>query len=209
MADNAQKTPFANTMQRWQNAQAEIGASLQGRFWPCSVAKVADNIVTVNIEVQSTVFTFPPVECPVAESEWVRLPIQVGDKGYLVPGDVYLGGMSGLGGGTADLALRGNLTCSVFVPLSNSEWQMDDAGAVLINGPNGVILRDKGRAVVVTISPNGIVINTSGNPIDLNTGGGNVTVTGSGDIIAGSVSLLHHTHIDGGGEGNSGPPAGG
>jgi hypothetical protein len=40
----------------------------------------------------------------------------------------------------------------------------------------------------------------------VDTGGGNVTVTG-GDVMADGISLKTHVHIDGGGEGNSGPPA--
>lgn len=208
MADNAQKTPVAAGLQLWSIQQAAMSEELTGRNWPCSVVKIENNIVTVNFEIQSKTFTFPQITIPVAMSEWVRPSIQVGDKGYVVPASVYMGGISGLGGGQADLALRGNLTASVFVPVSNRDWKMDDPKATLINGPNGVIIRDKESKTIITLTPGKIVISTGGGDVVVNTGGGNVQVNG-GDVIADNVSLKTHVHVDGGGKGNSGPPAGG
>src|SRR6185437_12230915 len=69
-------------------------------------------------EVTSSI-TLPNITIPKAESNWIRMPTQVGDKGWTVPADAYLGAISGLGGGTPTLSRPHNLAALVFVPVSN------------------------------------------------------------------------------------------
>ena len=75
---------------------------------------------------------------PVEGSEYIRLPIQVGDKGWVKAADAYLGGVSGLGGGVASLVRQGNLAALVFAPIGNTNFAtVSNANAVTIYGVNG------------------------------------------------------------------------
>src|ERR1700743_2257306 len=103
MADNAQKTPIAQNLSRFSQASSQNETQALPKALPCSVVSVSGAIVTVKFEVTS-VYTLSNVTMPLFGPEYVRYPIQVGDKGFAVPADAYLGGMSGLGGGTADLS---------------------------------------------------------------------------------------------------------
>ena len=178
-------------------------------------------------------YTLPNVTVPLFGPEYVRYPIQPGCKGVVFPADAYLGGVSGLGGGVADLALRGNLSTLVFFPIGNTSWSAsDDANALVLYGPDGVIIRDMNKKTVFTLTENGIVITLqagkfvtingglivngnlqiSGN-IELATGGtyaGDIKTTGNviaGEGTADQVGLTTHIHPAPGG--NTGPPTAG
>jgi hypothetical protein len=102
---------------------------------------VSGSIVTVAFEVNAAPYTLPNITIPKAESPWIRMPTQVGDKGVTMPADAYLGGVSGLGGGVATLTRPGNLSALVFVPISNSGSPPIDQNAAQVQGPNGAIIR--------------------------------------------------------------------
>lgn len=131
---------------------------------------------------------------PVATSEYARVPLQVGDKGFAIAADAYLGGNSGLGGGTADLTRRGNLTPLVFCPIGNTAWFSVDLNAFVIYGQNGVVLEDKGKHCIFTLTPSAVTIAVPS--------GAAVTVVGdlhvTGEIVAKSsganIHLSTHTH---------------
>jgi len=102
--------------------------------------------------------------------EYIRLPIQVGDKGVTFPADARLGGISGLGGGTADLSVPANLSALVFMPVSNQNWApVTDPNKVVLYGPNGGVLMSSDASVSLTmdktttranvIAPGGLWIN--------------------------------------------------
>jgi hypothetical protein len=203
-----------------------------GRSLPCRVTAVNGSIVTVAFEVDATPWTLPEVTIPKAESPWIRMPTQVGDKGYTVASDAYLGGVSGLGGGVATLTAVGNLSALVFVPLSNSGTPPIDQNAAQVQGPNGTILRtttgttsqivtDQNGTTITygstTIVANGtqIVLTAGGNSITISSSGiaihgavtGNTTAAFTGDVTGSGTSL--HTHVHSGvqsGGSNSGPP---
>lgn len=202
MADNAQKTPLVKSMNNFARAKALGQIQQQGKSLPASVVRVMGSIVQVKFEVQSG-FTLPNVTVPLIGSEYARPPIQPGCKGLVIAADAYLGGMSGLGGGVADLTNRGNLTALVFSPIGNSGFSVVDGNAFVIYGPNGVVLRDSNSVVVFTLTPGGIAIT------------GNITITGSltatGSITAGQgggdqVGVQTHTHVASGTGGNTGVP---
>lgn len=200
--------------------QAANAIQATGKALPCSVTTVVSSgIVTVKFEVQSG-FTLPLVTCPKAGTEWMRYPTQVGDKGFVTTADAYLGGMSGLGGGVANLTQRGNLTALVFVPLGNTAWQAVNNNSVTLYGPDGVVLRDQGSACVLTLAPSGITINLpatgemviNGNVV-INgtlTQNGNLNIPAGYDMnINGTVFTTHlHSGVDAGPD-NTGPPVGG
>jgi len=192
------KNPLALSMNQFVSGKSADALQGQGQIYPCTVTKVTGAIVTVNFEVQ-TVQTIPQATMPVAESIYLRLPIQVGDKGVAMTADTYLGGISGLGGGTADTTQLANLSTLIFVPIGNSGWPSVDANAVVITGvgTDGVLLRSGDATVTFKLTSSGIAINLNGMTM---------TVT-NGDVIADGISLKTHVHTEvmtGGG--NSGPP---
>jgi hypothetical protein len=220
VADNVQKTPFAGSINDFARAKAQDAIQLTGRSLPCSVVQAQGAIVRVKFEVQSSVFTLPNVTVPLFGPEYIRYPIQKGDKGVVFAADAYLGGMSGLGGGVADLTQRANLSTLVFFPIGNKAWTIVDPNAVTIYGPNGVVFRDTNSASTFTLTPSGMTLKT--NNFTLNCGGtqvavspagvvitGNLTVTGT--VIGGtdSINLQAHVHSGAGGTGTSGPPVAG
>ena len=162
MSENYQKTPLAFSVNAVAQQQALDLIAQLGKALPARVTAVQGSIVTVSINVQSGTYTLPPVTCPVACSQWIREPVQIGDEGVLEPADASLGGISGLGTGTAGLNIVANLAAVVWKPVANATWEMDDPGKALINGPTGVILRTQDKAVKLTLSGTGVVVEGSG-----------------------------------------------
>lgn len=186
MADNfaklwLQKQFNKNAIRRAQEAIQSTGNAL-----PCHVVSVSGAIVTVDFDVNAAPWTLPQITIPKAESQWIRMPTQVGDKGWTVPADAYLGPSVGFTNGVADLTQPGNLSALVFVPLSNKNSPPDDQNAAQIMGPNGGIMRTLDGSV-------SIVVNTSG--ITMKFGSKTVVLNGSGLTIDG---ILFDTHVHGG-----------
>jgi len=196
MADNAQKTPFSRSMQRFTSGVAKQANRILGKSVPATISKIAGPIVTVNYEVQNA--NLPgQVQMPVLGSRYYRPPYVQGEKGFAVSSDYYLGGMSGLGGGTADLSQRGNLTTQAWAPVGNSGWPSVDPNTnVVTGGSNGVLIRDsEGAACTLALTSSGVVITIGANVVTISSSG--VTVTQAiqaGTGGADSVTLQHHTH---------------
>lgn len=204
MADNSLTTPIAFHLPRAIDKRANDSQQNQPQALPCTVVKVTKEFVTVKIEAQSP-FTFPEITIPQAMSAWIRQPTQVGDKGWAVPGQYYLGGQSGDAGGTANLVPRGNMTPLVFQHISQKSFNVRDLNAAYIAGPNGVVLEDASGACVFALTPSGIVITIGGNTITINAAGLSVsqgTITNQGH----DVGFAHeHTNVTPG-AGLTGPP---
>lgn len=203
-----------------------------GRALPCRVTAVDGSIVTVAFEIQSSTRTLPPVTIPKMESQWFREPTQVGDFGMTVPADAYLGGVSGLGGGTATLRPMPNLSALAWRPIASKSFSSVDPNAALVCGPNGAVIRDEGSTAVITLIPGQITLAAGGvsaviteTSISLNaptiylngnvaqaagTSAGTVTMVGpltvTNEVTANSVKVSQHLHSDAGGSGDSGPP---
>lgn len=188
MSGNSQKTPMGQALIRHTQGRALDEIQKTGRSLPCTVTKVEGSIVTVKFEVTGPQ-TIPNATMALIGSEYVRPPIQVGCRGMAVAVDANLGDMNGLGPGVADLSQRANLTALAFTPIGNTGWTEVDSNAVVIYGPNGVVLRDQGSGTVLTLT------------------GGGIHITTGGDVVVNTISALHHVHTNvqpGGGE--SGPP---
>ena len=182
------RTPLAPALNEFASKAINDAFQLTGKGLPCSVVSVSGAIVTVKFEINSA-FTLPNVTMPLFGPEYIRYPIQKGDKGTVVPFDAYLGGMSGLGGGVADLTQRANLSTLVFLPIGNKLWTSVDPNAVTIYGPNGVVLRDTGSNSIITLTPSSITI-VAPSQIQLKTGATTMTITPSGWSITGSNGSL-------------------
>ena len=186
MTDNASRLWLQRSMNRLAVRRAAQAISALGQALPCSVTAVSGAIVTVKFEVNASPWTLPEITIPKAESPWVRMPTQIGDLGWTVPADAYLGGVSGLGGGTADLSAPGNLEALVFVPVSNKTSPPIDQNAAQIQGPNGAIIRTLDGSASVVVNTSGITM-TFGTKV--------VTLNASGFTIDG---ILFDTHVHGG-----------
>lgn len=232
MADNYTKLWLQKTTNKAAINRAKQVIQQTGRALPCRVVSVNGALVTVAFEVNAAPLTLPNITIPKAESPWVRMPTQVGDKGLTVPSDVFLGGVSGLGSGTATLAPVGNLAALVFLPVSNKNSPPIDQNAAQVQGPNGAIIRtttgtesqivtdQNGTTVTygsntITINNSEIVLTAGGSSITINSAGiafhgavtGDSTATFTGDVTGSGTSL--HTHVHSGvqsGGSNSGPP---
>lgn len=199
---NAQKTPIARSVNILAERKAQDAIQLIGKGLPCSVVQARGAIITVKFEVNS-VFTLPQIAVPLFGPEYIRYPIQPGDKGMVIPADAHLGGMSGLGGGTADLTKPGNLSALVFLPFGNTAWASVDPNAVTCYGPNGVVLRDTASNSTFVLTPssitmvgkNQVVVESGGAVLTLNSGGSYSLVgSSSGAITANSLSITDSSH---------------
>ncbi len=173
MSDIALKKQLSSNLARVIRSADKDASQLAGQEWPVSVVSVNGAIVTVAFEVAAD-FTLPQVTVPIAESRYVRLPVQVGDKGFVTAATARLGGVTGLGSGLAPLTPPTNLGGLVYVPLGNVDWQTIDANAVVIQAPNGAkILTDDGHSEII-VDTNQVKV-TQGDVIVTITGG-NVTI---------------------------------
>lgn len=164
MADNAQKTPPGLSLNRFARAKAEDQIAQTGKSLPCQVVSIKGSIVQVAFQITSPPgwppVSLPNVTIPIAGSEYIRYPIQVGCKGVAVAADAYLGGMSGIGGGVATLTSPGNLTALVFQPIGNSGWSVVDPNTLVIYGEPGVTVQTKDGSISVQVSMSGVTINS-------------------------------------------------
>lgn len=215
----SQKTPFSNSINSFVNRKISDNQQTLGQALPCHVVAIKDNMVTVNFDVLNIVnskeLTLPPVTCPIAESKYVRLPIQIGDQGFCVPANARLGEITGLGLGKAPLVQPSNLGSLVFVPISNTNWEKVDNNALNLSGLNGVVLRDSENKCTLTLLPTGITIKIGATTFVLNNNSVNITsptvtvngnlqvngtITSTGvistptNIFVGNIGLATHIH---------------
>lgn len=201
MSDNALKTHVAWSLNAFGRRVANNHGWHEPKDLPCHVVKVAGQIVTVAVDVQNSPFTLPQLEVPILTSNYDWIPVQVGDKGWLSSSDAYLGGVTGLGGGTADLVRRGNLSTLVYTPVSNKAWQprSGDASKREVVGPNGAYIADTSGKATITVDKN--------QGITLSFGGHSVVINSTGVVIDGKVFLQHeHTDVTRGSD-DTGPVA--
>lgn len=204
MADNFAKLWVQKNLNQTAINRAQQAINSLGRALPCRVTAVDGAIVTVAFEVNATPWTIPEITIPKAESPWIRMPTQAGDKGITMPADVYLGGVSGLGGGVANMSRPSNLSALVFVPISNANSDPIDPDAAQIEGPNGAIIRTtegttcsivaNQSGITLTFGANSVVIDASGihftGPV---TGTSTATFQGEG-TFSGSHTVSAHKH---------------
>ena len=187
--ENGQTIPVVRTLTTF--VQNEIYNQLQqmGQSLPVSIVEVDGPFVTVKFEVQSPDITFPNIKVAQAISRYARPPTQIGDKGFVVAADVYLGGVTGLGGGYANYGrIESNLSTLVYVPLSNISWPSVDQNAYNITAPNGAVIKDDSGNSVITLTPSSIT---------LQCGGSSIVIDASGVTIMGKDFLTHvHSGVE-------------
>ena len=191
---------------------------IMGKSLPCHVVETAGQIVTVAFDMPvGAPWILPQITLPVASSPYDYLPLQVGDTGFTVPADAYLGGISGLGGGQATWARPGNLDALVFVPVGKQSFSPANASARIIQGPDGWIAQTtQGTTCTAVGNQNGITLTYGSTQIVMNStsisltaGGQTVTLDSSGFAIGGIEFGTHeHTGVTTG-TGTSGGPVSG
>lgn len=195
------KKPIQQSLPAVMRGAINDGQQLQCQEWPCTVVSVDGAIVTVVFEVSSE-FTLPQVTCPVAESRYVRLPVQDGDKGFVTSASTRLGGVTGLGSGLAPLTTPGNLGGLVFVPLGNKAWTTIDPNAVVIQAPNGAkILTDNGASEIIVdtgqvkITQGDVTVEITGGVVTISAD--HVVVNATDSTFNGDVDINGSLHIVG------------
>lgn len=222
MSTDAQKTPIARTLETFAERKVRNVLALTGKALPASIVAIINSgIVEIKFELNASPYTLQNMTVPVAGAEFVRMPFQIGTLGWVQTADVFLGGMSGLGTGTADLRGVAVLSALVWSPIGNVNWTpSENPNAIVLYGPDGFVLRDSKKTMGITGSPEtGITISPpAGLPVTVN---GQLAVTGdllltgnfkgaagipyagdirtTGEVIAksgrGQVTLSGHGHI--------------
>ena len=183
-----QKSPLVKSLGSYTSQRISDAMQLIGKNLPCSVTAVEGSIVTIKFEMaQSIPFTLPEVTIPVFGPEYIRYPIQIGDKGYCVAADVSLRQITDLGVGAADFTQMPNLTALVFFPMGNKNWSTVDGNALVMYGPNGCIIRDTGSGCVITLTPSGVTTVVGSTTIEVV--GSKVTMTTPEVIINGKLTV--------------------
>ena len=193
-----QKIPLAQSISDYVQQAIELNQMSNGLQLPCRVVAVDGAIVTVNFEIDNNgEYTFPQVKMPIAQSIYVRLPVQVGDLGICVSADVRIGGITGLGtkGALAPLVKPFNLSALIFVPVGATDWEAVDPNAVNINAPNGAVIRDTENNCVITLTPTGVPVVRGDTQMVINDAG--VTITGN-LLVHGTITGDNGFSISGG-----------
>ncbi|TNC54570.1 hypothetical protein FHC47_18505 [Klebsiella quasipneumoniae] len=183
------KLNFASSMNRFTERKIENALQKSGKVLPASVVKQTGNMITVSFELRDIPYVLPKVTIPLFGPQYIRYPMQPGDKGIVIPADTYIGGVSGQGGGTADMTPPANLSALVFLPISNTEWQGVDGQVVTVYGPDGVTLRDSGSNTTFLLKPDSIAISTP-DSFTVTVGGTVFSLTGSKWSLSGEAGHL-------------------
>lgn len=223
------KLSFAGNMNSFTENKIASASQMAGKILPGSVVSRSGNMITVQVLLRDTPYVIPHLTVPLFGPEYIRYPMQPGDKGILIPADTYLGGISGLGGGTANLTTPANLSALTFLPISNTEWESVDPNVLTMYGPEGVTLRDSGSKTTFLLTPTSITIATP-EQFKVTVGGTELTLTGTSWALTGqsgaiqdsdastSPSIMHtgwqqllawvnaHEHTNGNGGSNTGAP---
>ncbi|BBE76262.1 hypothetical protein [Phytobacter sp. MRY16-398] len=156
----SQRLNFGKSMNNFSEEKILQAMELAGKTLPATVVSRSGKMVTVSFSLTNIPFTLPQVTIPLFGPEYIRYPMQPGDKGIVIPADAYIGGMSGQGGGTADLTQPPNLSALTYLPISNTEWSDVDGEVLTMYGPEGVTIRDKASNSTFLLTPQSVAIAT-------------------------------------------------
>lgn len=154
------KLNFGGNMNNFADKKIADALQMAGKILPASVVSQSGNMITVSFLLRDIPYTLPQITLPLFGPQYIRYPMQPGDRGIVIPADTYLGGASGLGGGTADLTPPANLSSLVFLPISHTEWEGVDGQVLTLYGPEGVTIRDAKSNTTFMLTPESITIAT-------------------------------------------------
>ena len=196
------KTPPADWLPRLARSHARSVNEHNGKAFPATVIGMRGRIALVRLEVSSNPAP-APFRVPVAESEYVRVPIQPGCKGVVISADAALDQMTGLGTRRPtprDVPL--NLGSCVFLPLTNAQWEALDDDTLHMYGVAGVEILDRlnGQSAL-RLTEDHATLSTGSATVTLS--GGRVEI--SGELVINGQPYKTHQHSNG----NNGAPTGG
>ncbi|ELM1462761.1 hypothetical protein AAII44_001160 [Salmonella enterica] len=154
------KLNFGGNMNNFADQKIAAAMQMTGKVLPAEVVSQSGKMITISFLLRDIPYTLPKLTIPLFGPQYIRYPMQKGDKGIVIPADAYLGGASGLGGGTADLTPPANLSALVFLPISHTEWESVDGQVLTLYGPEGVTIRDAGSNTTFLLTPQSITIVT-------------------------------------------------
>jgi hypothetical protein len=166
-ATNHQTTPLGRSLAQIALRKVQDGQQLQGKNLPCHVTAIKGAIVTVAFDVTSQ-YTLPKMDIPIANSQYGREAIQIGDKGYASSGDAYIGNNSGLGENTSNLSPRANLSNLVFHPIGNKNWGPVDSNQNTHSAPNGGLYQTDDGKMQVIIKQSSVTVKSDKKVITVN-----------------------------------------
>lgn len=188
-----QKLNYQKSMSAFAEDKVRDGLQVAGRSLPAVVVSQSGKMVTVRFSINSD-FTLPEITIPIFGPEYVRYPMQPGDRGMVLSMGVYIGEMSGQGGGVADLTTPQNLSAMVYLPISNTEWENVDPNVLTMYGPEGVTIRDAKTNSTFLLTPTAVTIVTP-DLFQVTVGGTVIRLTDTDWVISG----VNGTLTDGGG----------
>mgnify|MGYP004708830465 FL=1 len=183
------KLSFAGNMNNFAANKIAQAQLMAGKVLPAAVVERNGNMVVIQVLLRNVPYVVPHLTVPLFGPEYIRYPMQPGDKGILIPADTYLGGVSGLGGGTADLTPPANLSALTFLPISNTEWDSVNSNVLTMYGPEGVTLRDSGSNTTFILTPTSITIVTP-EQFKVTVGGTAFTLTGTSWALTGQSGAI-------------------
>lgn len=116
-----------------------------GKFLPATVMQAKGSIVTANFQMAQGEYNLPQVTIPMFGPEYVRNPMQPGDKGVVIATNYDITNMSGLGSGNSQgsaYSNPGNLGSLLFMPIGNQNFSAVDGNKWTGYGKNGALMRD-------------------------------------------------------------------
>lgn len=185
MANIALKVPFNVSLNQFGQQLSYDYSKWIGQALPCHVVAREGAIVTVAFDVQPQAgITIPQTKIPILESQYVKLPIKIGDRGVTLPVMASIASAAGLGGEAAPfLNSTFNLSSLVFVPIGNSGWSNPDGTATIVTSQDG--------SSVVTVKDSGITMAKGSSTISITSSG--IQINGSSVKINGK-EFSAHTH---------------
>jgi hypothetical protein len=129
---------FQSMMSQWARNKVTAFIEREAKSMPAHVTEVAKDFIKVAFETQNGIFAMPIVKMAQQFSQFSREPTQMGNKGYAVPGNYYMGGVTGDSGGNTSFYPRGNLATLAFNPVSHTQNRERDYDQLThMGGPNG------------------------------------------------------------------------
>lgn len=143
-----------------QQKTADINA-LAGRLLPAHVVAVSGQLVTVHFDIlPEPGVVYPDVTIPIATFEYLRWPVQVGDKGVTLCADVSLALQTGQGINLPSRAAPPSLTALYFLPLASTQFSEVDPNKITLYGPDGAVLRTQDNNSKITVNKQRIDMKT-------------------------------------------------
>lgn len=202
---NSQKYPPLQALSELINNLIDNKLSIKGRQLPCYVIAVQNQFVTVRFDLLPDGVVYPEITIPILTWEYIRIPVQIGNKGITLAADVSLRNVSKQEG-VANRSVLPSLTPLFFVPVSNVQWSKEDGKKVVIVGPEGAIIKTKDGNNIITVDPGKVeiksgseaVVTVNSDQINLKKGSSNIVASTSGiDITASTISLNGSIQLNG------------